>query len=176
MNFESLIYIVVGIAFIIYRHYKQTQKAKQAGTVNRDAALAEEQSYEQEPEESNVLSVENLFEEFGLEKKKYQRKLEKEEPVLKSTSVSKQAVMAEEGVRTTLSVEEKFDIAPEPVIEERPKESVSDILRKYKESKQNESPATPVFQDVEINIQKKVFQFDARQAFIYSEIFRRKYE
>lgn len=176
MNFESLIYIVIGIAFIIYRHYKQSQKAKQSGPVNKDEAFAEEQSYEQESDESSVLSVENLFKEFGLEEKKVQRKFKKEEPVLKPTPVTKQVMMPEEGVRTTLPVEEKLNISPEPITEELSKQSVSDVLRKYKESKQNENPATPVFPNVEINIQNKGFEFDARQAFIYSEIFRRKYE
>lgn len=177
MKIESLIYIVLGIAFIIYRHYKQTQKAKQAGNVKRNVTVAEEGSYEEESHDSNDLSIENLFEEFRFEEKKNQRKFEKKEQVLDTIPPTKSKVLSEEGGRTTVSVTETPYVVPEPIIvkEELPKESVSEILRKYKE-KQKENLSSTVFQNVDINIPVKDFHFDARQAFIYSEIFRRKYD
>ena len=180
MKLETLLYIIAGIIFIIYRHYKQSQKAKQSGPVKKDTYKAEEQSYEEEQPESNILSLGNIFEELNFEGKKAKSKIPKAEPVLYTAPVvTEQKAPFEEGRRTTETVTEKRYVAEEPVTAkaELPTEKVSDVLRKYKESiSKKEKPHSATVNYAESEIQEKDFQFDARQAFIYSEIFRRKYD
>ena len=178
MKFETLIYIIAGIIFIIYRHYKQSQKAKQTGPANKNTPQAEEHSYEQESPDSDILSLGNIFEEYQLKEKKYQPKIEKKETILDTIPKTEPKVLYEEGGRLTETVSEKPYVIPEPIIAkaELPTERVSDILRKYKENIKKENLSSPVFQNAEIEKQEKEFHFDAREAFIYSEIFKRKYE
>jgi len=173
MDFESIIYIVGGIFYLIYRHYKQSQKAREIVKKNQDKN--EEQVSQEEP---SGLTLEKLFEEY--------QGISEEESVVEPVPVEKPIVVNQqkESQRTTLFKEERKEtvvLEQEEQAEEiyiKEDDKVSDILRKYKERKtkiDNPEKKKINSEDLTILEPEPEFTFDGRQAFIYSEIFNRKY-
>jgi len=174
MEFESIIYIVGGIIYLIYRYYKKSQKSREVVGKNQD------KNKEQTPQETAPgFTLEKLFEEYqGIsEEEKPVEKVQVEKPIVIDQQKEKRhtSLFKEKKTETPVHQQEK-EKTEDIYIEEDDK--VSDILRKYKErNTKTVKPAKDKINSEDLALVEPIIEpaFDGRQAFIYSEIFNRKY-
>jgi len=181
MKTETLLYIIAGIAWVLYNYYRKAQKNKQR---KEEPETYDEPAYD---DETDVFSFNELIKEESKQKEgsgEYEQYAESD-------------VLAEEVIE-----EKTSDFHPEPLVsnrdtkkkvEEKPREfiidenydpeiteSMSEIVSRMKEQESKEKKKEKEeekVEEVETIVEEEPFgTIDMRQAFIHSEIFKRKYE